>query len=237
MPSCNVMCSNKIKINDNVESLNLIDTSVSVKLIPRNLSGVRFAKKEYIVLVGQDTSSLSCILSVKNEDSTLIVELVSDLYNKKFQISEDTSSVVKKDLCKQVRYHKSSNDILINELKYIFKKVSDDYDVSKLKFISFSILLSGNLAIDISNHYFKKLDARKDFDYEYFENYLFKSHLINELNQIVGVYSICIDEVHIEKPYLISKNSLYVLNFFGCMPENSPKKILDFTVLLELNRI
>jgi hypothetical protein len=231
------MCSDKIKHNDNVGSLNIIDTMVSVKLIPRYLSGILFTEKEYIVYVGQDTSSLSCILSVKDEDSTLIVELLSDSYDKKFQITEDTNAIISNDPNKKVRYHKLSNDNVIHELKFILKKISDDYDVSKLKYIRFSILLSGNLSIDITNHYLKKSDSRKYFDYEYVEEYIFNSPLIHDLNQIIGVYSICVDEVHIEKPYFISKNSLYVSNILGCKSKKIPKKVLDFMVLLDLNRV
>jgi hypothetical protein len=233
MFSCCLNCP-KVVNHEALENNNRNDTTVVVKLISPKFGGTNYTEKELFVCVGCDTSNLSCILSVRKDDSMLIVDLRRSVYDKKYQTTEDTdtSSIINHDSKGKVRYDKLIHEEFSKEMKMIFEKVSQDYDLSKLKCIRFSVLIDEPLAIDVTNQYQNDKKTIKHFDYEIVDNYIFNSRLLHEINQIIGVYSMTVEGVDIEMPSFVSKKCLFDRN-----SEFTPNEVLDFMVLLYLKRI
>ena len=128
----------------------------------------------------------------------------------------------------------------LDELKTILPKAATDYNFDSLTSISFGrLILSGDLAIDITNQYRQKFgtsDKIKIEDYKVVEQFLATSKLSSDLNNLFKPYSISVDKVAIEKLFFTTKKELYWASKIETDSINTPDKILDCMTWLKLTK-
>lgn len=215
-------CTNGGQVNSatTTEKTNLTnDTVIGSKTITDEIAGSSYRKRatSYFVIIGKDTSENTFILTQSKEGGKVGVDL-------------------------NIPYSKASMTYRqrLDELKTILPKAATDYNFDSLTSISFGrLILSGDLAIDITNQYRQKFgtsDKIKIEDYKVVEQFLATSKLSSDLNNLFKPYSISVDKVAIEKLFFTTKKELYWASKIETDSINTPDKILDCMTWVKLTK-
>lgn len=195
------------------------DTVIGSKTITDEIDGSAFTQKatSYFVVVGKDTSDFTCIFNKLKEGEGGDVRM-------------------------NIRFEKATvtyRQRLI-ELKIILSIAAKDYKFDSLTTISLGrLVLSGDLAIDITNQYRQKFGTNDKINVEnhrIVEEFLAKSKLGVDIDSLFKPYSISVDKVSIEKLFFTTKKDLYSVSKIETASANTPDKILDCMIWVKLKK-
>jgi hypothetical protein len=185
-----------------------IDTVIASKIITNEIPGGSYRKraKGYFLVVHKDTSSFTCIFSELKAGGVVTIDL--------------NIPYLKRSMTYEQR---------MKELKYILSVAEGDFNFDSLKSISFGrLILSGDLAIDITKQYQKKFGTRDNIvDHKTVSLFLKESKLATDLNDILRPYSIKVNHVSPEKLFFTSKEDLFWASRIKTDTTTVPDKILD----------
>jgi hypothetical protein len=198
-----------------MENKATVDTIVGSKTITDEIAGSAYRKRAtgYFVIIGKDTSDYTCILTESKDGGKVSIDL-NIPYSKA-----------------EIPYRKR-----LEELKTILPKAATDYNFDSLASISLGrLILSGDLAIDITKQYRQTFGtSNKLKDYKTVEQFLLKSKLSTDLDNLFKEYSISVDNVSIEKLFLTSRKELYWASKIETDTTNIPDRILDCMTYVKL---
>ena len=195
------------------------DTIVGSKLMTNDVAGSSYLKKAigYYIIVGNDTSDFTCIFSESKDGGKVEMDL-------NISYSKITMTYGQR----------------MNELKKILSLAVKDFNFDSLTTIDFGrLVLSGDLAIDITNQYrqtFGTSTKIMNSDYGMVKKFLKSSKLATDLNILLKPYSISVDNVSIEKVFFTTKEDLYQLSKIETDTTKVPDRILDCMTWVRLTR-
>jgi len=202
-------CSMKLKSNQ--------DTFVFVQ---DNIELEDYKQRRYTVVIKNDTSSLSLLLSENKIDSTFSAKLENNcgiFDNDK----GDTLAYRTRDYLKVPSKKLTLNEI--GELRLILKEVDREYSLDRIKFLRLYIGDIEDASRELTLEYHKKFG--KKLGYEKVNELLRKSKLVNTLNTIFSAHSLKIKDVETSEIlyYQKKENKLETINvevIFRFMKEN-----------------
>jgi len=186
----------------------IIDTIVGSKTITDEIAGSAYRKRAigYFVIINKDTSDYTCILTESKDGGNVGIDL-------------------------HIPYLKASMSYSqrLAELKILLPSAAKDFNFDSLRGISFGrLVLSGDLAIDVTKQYFQKFGTSDKLEsYTTVGQFLKESKLGTDLNILFKPYSISVDKVSIEKLFLTSRQDLYWASKIETDTTKVPDKILD----------
>jgi hypothetical protein len=195
------------------------DTIVGSKLMTNEVAGSSYLKKAigYYIIVGNDTSDFTCIFSESKDGGKVGMDL-------NISYSKITMTYGQR----------------MNELKKILSVAVKDFNFDSLTTIDFGrLVLSGDLAIDITNQYKQKFGTSTkitDYDYGMVSRFLENSKLATDLDNLFKPYSISVVNVSIEKVFFTTKEDLYQLSKIETDTTKVPDRILDCMTWVRLTR-
>ena len=115
-----------------------MNTKNDTIVMSQTLEAGIYAKKsiEYFLIVGKDTSKFKCIFSESKERQRVCIDFDCKLVGQKSKLYKERLEELK---------------IIVNQ------KASKDFDLSHLSCLGFGLLSSGDLAIEISREYEKRI--------------------------------------------------------------------------------
>jgi len=193
------------------------DTIVGSKLMTNEVAGSSYLKKAigYYIIVGNDTSDFTCIFSESKDGGKVGMDL-------NISYSKITMTYGQR----------------MNELKKILSAAVKDFNFDSLTTIDFGrLVLSGDLAIDLTNQYRQKFGtSTKIKDYGVVKKFLKNSKLATDIDNLLKPYSISVDNVSIEKVFFTTKEDLYQVSKIETDPTKVPDRILDCMTWVRLKR-
>ncbi len=213
-------CSDSGQVNSTVtteKTFQTNDTVIGSKTITDEIAGSAYRQKAtgYFVVVGKDTSDFTCIF---------------------YKLKETEGGTVGMS----VRFEKGTMTYRqrMDELKLIVPKAAKDYNFDSLTSITFGrLILSGDLAVDITNQYRQTFGtSNKLDDYTTVGQFLVKSKLGTDLDNLFRPYSISTDNVSIEHLFFTPKKELYWASKIETDSANVPDKIIDCLTWVKLTK-
>jgi hypothetical protein len=193
------------------------DTIVESKLMTNDVAGSSYLKKAigYYIIVGNDTSDFMCIFSESKDWGKVGMDL-------NISYSKITMTYGQR----------------MNELKKILSVAVKDFNFDSLTTIEFGrLVLSGDLAIDITNQYKQKFGKTvKITDYGIVSKFLKNSKLASDIDNLFKPYSISVFNVSIEKVFFTIKEDLYQVSKIETDTTKVPDRILDCMTWVRLKR-
>lgn len=195
------------------------DTIVGSKTITNEIPGSAYNERAtgYFVVVGKDTSDFTCyFIKLKKEEGGPVG--MSIRFEKR-----------------TVSYRQR-----MNELRIILPVAAREFEFDSLTSITIGGLTSsGDLAIDITNHYrqlYGTSDKIEEKKYKEIGQFLAKSKLGADLDSLFKPFSISVDKVFPEKLYFTTKEDLYRSSKIETDSAKVPDKILDCLIWVRLTR-
>lgn len=194
-----------------------IDTIVGNKIITDEIAGSAYRKRAigYFVIIDNDTSDYTCIFTEYKDNDNVGID---------FNISYNKA---------EMPYRQR-----LEELKIILPQAAADFNFDSLKGINFGrLVLSGDLAIDITKQYREKFGASDKLqNYSTVGEFLKASKLGSDLDNLFKPYFISVDKVSIEKLFFTSKQDLYSASKIETDSTDVPDKILDCMTWVKLTK-
>jgi hypothetical protein len=207
--------------NSDSQTITKIKTSDSLKvgskIITDEIAGSAFRTKAigYFVICDKDTSDFTCVFYESKDGGKVGIDL-------------------------NIPYLKASMAYRkrMDELETILPKAAKDFDFDSLTSIRFGrLILSGDLAIDVTKQYEQKFGtSNKVVDYKTVELFLKESKLGTDIDRIFKPYSISVDNVSLEKVFFTTKEDLFWASKIEIDSVDIPDKILDCMLTLNLKR-
>ena len=226
--SCNSKSNTIQTIKDNILQYKA-DTTVAGNVLPQDILGKEYFQKEYFVIMKNDTSSFSVVITENKISGKMSMRYWYTPYEKiAFSYSSnDTAAVSQYEPVKRFN-HKSTYEDQIRELKLILKYASKDFNMSKVSNISFALRTFDEICQNTTKQYIGKYG-------ETFTNgsngkivaLMENTSLIKNLNNILVPYSLT-----------INKTSMDGLMYY--VPDNSKtgtKPIIDGMIILSLVKL
>ena len=215
--SCNDNNRKSTKLETNIGKHELSnDSSVCRYDISDEIAGSAYRKRGigYFVVIDKDTSDFHCIFT-ESKDGNVNINL-------------------------QIPYLKKSTTHVerMKELKLILDNANNDFNFDSLKYIGFGrLILSGDLAVEITNEYVKKFGTNsKLMDYKTMKQFFIDSKLGYDLNNVFKPYSIIVTDVSLEKLFFTTKKDLYWASRIEIDSSLVPEKIIDCITWVELKK-
>ena len=166
-------------------------------------SAYRTRARSYFVVQDQDTSNFSCIFSDAKADSSVNV---------------------------RIAFHKDlSYDQQLQEMKLIFSKAAQDFNMRRLKGLGIGRLVeSGDLAVRITQQYREQFgDNTRIGSYAKVALFLMQSPLRTDLDTLLRPYGHTVDHIGVEKVFFTDKKVLYGYSKLTTDSTAIPELILD----------
>ncbi|MCR6639662.1 MAG: hypothetical protein NVV82_11945 [Sporocytophaga sp.] len=193
------------------------DTIVGKKVLTDEIAGSAYRKRAigYFVIVGNDTSDFACIFTESKSDGKVWIDLNIPYFKKTMTYSQR-----------------------LKELKMILPKAALDFNFDSLTGISYGrLILSGDLAIDVTNQYRQRFGTSDKLQsYDVVRQFLKESKLGTDLNTLFKDYSITVDNVYPEKLFFTKREDLYWASMIGTDSSDVPGKILDCMTNVKLSK-
>ncbi len=189
------------------------DTLVGRKTISDEIPGSAYRKRAlgYFLIINSDTSDFVCILTE----------------------SKDSGKV-----SMNIRYERRTMTYRqrMEELKRIISEASRDFNFDSLRSLYLGrLVFNGDIAVDVTRQYqeqFGKVD--RIADYIAVSEFLRKSKLAADLNDLFSPYSVSVRKVSPEKLFFTSKTELFWASKVETDSVAIPEKILDCIVWIEM---
>lgn len=188
----------------------LAEEMIGKKMITNEMAGSAYRKRaiQYFAMAGRDTSGFRPIFTESSENGSIGINLNLPYTNK-------TETYAQR----------------LNELKLILPKANEDFNLDSLYGMSVGrLILTGDLAIDITKEYKNKLgenEVIEYFDYKKVSAFLLESKLVVDLNSLFAPYSKSVENVIIEKAFFAQKDELLKLSHVVRDTMEVPDKVLD----------
>jgi len=198
------MSTNNAKI---VVNKTTTKTRIGRKTITDEIAGGAYRKRAtgYYVITDKDTSTFMCIFGEAKDGGKTWIAL--DI------------PYLKRSMTYKRR---------VSELELILPEAAKDYSLDSLGTISFGrLILSGDLAVDITKEYRQKLGNSDKVNNKIASEFLAKSKLATDLNKIFEPFLLEVAEVSVEKLFFTTKKDLYWASKIETEPSKVPEKILD----------
>ncbi len=215
LTSCSDRQNSSVKTTN--ENIVTIDTLVGSKIITDEIAGSAYRKRAigYFVIIDKDTSDYTCIFSEYKDKSIVGIDL-------------------------NILYFKATMPYRqrLEELKIILPTAATDFNFDSLTGINFGrLVLSGDLAIDITKQYQQKFGTSDKLQsYETVGQFLKESKLGSDLDNLFRPYSITVDKVSIEKLFYASREEIFWGSKIETDSVNIPDKILDCMTWVKLTK-
>lgn len=162
---------------------------------------------EYFLVIGKDTSNFKCIIAETKEEQKVGIGFDA-------KHSEEKSKLFRERM---------------QELEAIVtKQAHKDFNLSRLDDFVFDFRSSGDLNIEITNEYERKIGSIRYLrKYSDMEDVIYNSSLKKYLNNIFQSYNVAVNKIDIEKP---ATTSIEVLSKESEIETDSaylPKEVLD----------
>jgi len=119
----------------------------------------------------------------------------------------------------------------MRELKQIIREASKDYNLDSLSGIFIGrLFLTGDLAIKVTNEYKQIFGENYDIgtqEYDEIGEFLLKSQLAREFNEILKPHSLTVKKISIEKVFFTTRDELLKRNVIITDSLQVPDRILD----------
>ena len=195
-----------------------VDTIVGSRIIMEEIAGSEYRKRAigYFVITGKDTSDYTCI----------------------FTQSKDRGEV---GIVLNIPYMKTAMPYSkrLEELKIILGKAENDFNFDSLRFIGFGrLILSGDLAVDITKQYQQKFGTKNKLEsYSTVQKFLMESKLVTDLKVLFRPYSITVDKIYCEKLFFTTREDLYWASKIETDTMYVPEKIIDCILSVQLKKV
>ena len=217
--ACSNQTESKTQIEDVKQSKTISDTIIGKKGITHEIAGSAYRKRAtgYFVIVNNDTSDFMPIFSESKDDHMIGIDL-------NLPYARHTKTFVQR----------------ISELKLILPFASKEFNFDSLKSISIGrLILTGDLAIDITKQYRKKFgdsERIRTEDYQKISDFLLESKLTSDLNELFKPFLISVEKIRIEKVFFTTKSELLNYNKLDKNTTEIPVKILDCMTWIRLKK-
>ena len=194
-----------------------VDTIVGSKVLTSEFAGSAYIERAigYFVIFDKDTSDYTCIFTESKDGGVVGLNL-------------------------RIPYSKAEMTYRqrLEVLKIILSKAANDFNFDSLTGISLGrLILSGDLAIDITKQYHQKFGTSDRLeDYIAVGQFLKESKLGTDLNALFEPFSISVDKVSIEKLFFTSQKELYLTSKVEMDTTSVPDKILDCITWVKLTK-
>lgn len=207
------------------------DTIVVSRMIPSEISGSDYMEKEYFIVISEDTSGFSCIISKNKIKGNLSIRCDFSRYRKvsdPFSL-EDSAAVSESGSEKSKLYFVPKYKEQVNELKLILEQAAKGLDLSKLNYFTFGMNSFNSFSQNITKQYISLYGEhfRNDSN-EKVVDLIKKSTLVVDLNRILLPYSLIINEISLDGLAYYAANDTSYKN--GTLSSAS-KKIIDGMVI------
>jgi hypothetical protein len=193
-----------------------VDTIVGSKIITDEIAGSAYRKRAigYYVIIDKDTSDYTCIFTESKDGNHVGIDL-----NTRYSKTEMTYGQ------------------RLEELKIILPKAATDFNFDSLTSINFGrLILSGDLAVDVTNQYRQKFGAGDKLESTTVKQFLKESRLGADVDNLFKPYSMSVDKVSIEKLYFTTRKELYSASKIETDSTEAPEKILDCMTWVHLTK-
>jgi len=232
--SLTLFSCNNTKSSESVCKIDTTDTIVVSKTIPQEGTNHLY-EKEYFVTIENDTSCFSCVFLEHKKTERISIKF--EYNNKKYLSSiSDSLAVAELDFGYRVPYYKTTYKQQVNELKMILRKSVEDFDLDNLQYMSFELLPTGDLAIEVTNQYMKEFGTKITNNYKRVGQILLNSQLGVDLNKILNRYFISIEQVSIEKLHFVTRDKMFNVSIIKTDFGQIPDKILNCVVYIKLKK-
>ncbi len=220
-------CSNEKKEYEKKE-VQIENKKKEIKIEDR---GVIIGKKDVtneVFGLGELKKATSYFTIIKNDSSSFSPIVVKYKKNGDLAIKQNLSYVKRNKPYSQ----------RLNEFKMILAEAAKEYNFDSLKKILMGrLMLSGDLAITVTEEY-KKTKKNKEkitiADYQDVLDFVLKSRLTKDLNELLKPYSKSVSKMHLDKVLFTSKSQLLIHSEISKDSTKIPNKILDFLAVIEL---
>jgi hypothetical protein len=189
------------------------DTTVGSKVLTNEIAGSAYMKraKGYFVITNKDTSGFTCIFSEAKESE----EISMDIHGE----------------ARMMTYRQR-----MDELKRILPEAAKDFKFDSLKSVYFGRLVeNGDIAIEVTKEYRQKFGESNESskindhikDYREVSEFLAKSKLAKDFNELFKPYSISVNKAFVEKVFFTDKGALYWGSKIETDTTAIPNRILD----------
>ena len=203
------------------------DTMVVSKIIPAEISGFNYIEKEYIIVLDKDTSSFSCIISKNKQKGSLSIRCYNSLFGKASDslFLKDSAAIGNNTI---QQYYTPNYKNQVNEFKIILESIAKEYDLRKLNFFRFDMLIFKSFSQSIAKQYINLYgEDFGDNSNKKVVDLINKSKLVVDLNRIFIPYSLMINKTFIDG-----------LAYYTPLRNNeASKKIIDGLVIFSLTPI
>jgi hypothetical protein len=193
------------------------DTIIGKKILTDEIAGSAYRKRAigYFVIVGKDTSDFACIFTESKGDGHVGIDLNIPYFKKTMTYSQR-----------------------LKELKMILPKAALDFNFDSLTGISYGrLILSGDLAIDVTNQYRQRFGTSDKLQsYDVVRQFLKESKLGTDLNTLFKDYSITVDNVYSEKLFFTTREDFYWASKVNTDSSDIPERILDCITYVKLSK-
>jgi len=213
-------CSNDKEQKQQVSKIKeVISPIVGRKNITNEIAGSAYRKRAtaYFVISENDTSRFTPIFYESKVNGQVNIDLHQ-------AYSHPTKTYLKQ----------------LNELKLILPEASKDYNFDSLTNLYLGRLIStGDLAVSITEAYRQKFGEQENTstsDYAEISDFLLKSRLGKDLNEIFKPYNTTVESVDVEKVFFSEKKYLTNYNTLSRDTASIPNRILDCSTWVKFRR-
>ena len=175
------------------------DTTVAVQVLPEEISGPDYFQKEYFVIMKNDTSSFSWVITENKISGKMSMRYRYTPYDKiatSYSL-KDTAAVAGYEPVKKFN-HKSTYEDQIRELKLILKYASKDYDLSKLSYMSIDMSSINGLSQNILEKYVNQFGTINYLSTQKVTTLIKNSSFKTDLGNLLSPYSVIIKETFVD---------------------------------------
>ena len=194
------------------------DTIILSKNMIGEVAGSAYLKKarEYFAVIKNDSSDFTPVFKESKENGKVDI----DLY---LPYSNQTGTYAQR----------------MDEFKLILAVASKDFSFDSLNSISVGrLILTGDLAIDITNDYVIKFGQDNTIatsDYSKISDFLFNTKLASDFNRLFGNWSKKVNKIIIEKAFFTTKEDLLNNSCVETDKSGMPDYILDCIVWVKFD--
>jgi hypothetical protein len=211
-----------MKSNTPLKKIQFTDTITCQKNLIGEIAGSAYLQRAtgYFLISGNDTSAFMPIFTESKENGKININLNLPYagLNKPFP-----GEIPVNDPKPYSQWSK--------ELAIILKTASKDYNLDSLGSISVGrLILTGDLAIDITKEYNKRFGNKKQIttaDYGEIEKFLLTSKLAKNFNNLLKPYKLTAKKISIEKTFFTTQKDLINNSSTETLDDSIPDSILD----------
>ena len=220
--SCGYRTDKEVKLNAPLTNISNSDTITCKKNLIGEVAGSAFLQRAtgYFLVSGNDTSDFMPIFTESKENGKINIDLNLPYTGMKKPFSEKTPINDPKPYSQWFK-----------ELEIILQTASKDYNLDSLGSISVGrLILTGDLAIDITKEYNKRFGNKKQIttaDYGEIEKFLLTSKLAKNFNNLLKPYKLTAKKISIEKTFFTTQKDLINNSSTEILDDSIPDSILD----------